>query len=159
MKFKILGIATICATFVVGGLMKSAVSHTGATGIVKERMDNMASMGKALGAVADMFKGKRKFDPKVVSQTGDIVIKHSKSLASLFPDTKASRGSVHSEALPAVWEKNEAFNELAKSLADKAQKLKEASSSGDLKTIRSAFGQTAKVCSACHEDFRKKKEK
>ncbi len=159
MKLRTLGIATICATLTIGGLIQSAASHTGATGIVKERMDDMASMGKALGAVADMFKGKRKFDPKVVSQTGDILIEHSKSLASLFPNTKASRGSVHSEALPSVWEKNDEFNELAKSLAEKAQNLKVAAKSKDLNTIKVAFGQTAKVCSACHSDFRKKKEK
>lgn len=158
MKFKILGIATISATLAIGGLIQSAASHTGATGVVKERMDNMASMGKALGAVANMFKGKREFDPKVVSQTGDIVIKHSKSLTSLFPNTKASRGSVHSEALPAVWEKNDEFLNLAKSLEEKAEILKLVAAGGDLKKIKIAFGQTAKVCSACHSDFRKKKE-
>ena len=158
MKFKTLGIATICATLAIGGLIQSAASHTGATGIVKERMDNMSSMGKALGAVADMFKGKRKFEPKVVSQTGDILIEHSKSLVSLFPNTKASRGSVHSEALPAVWEKNDEFLNLVKSLEEKARILKLVAAGGDLKTIKVAFGQTAKVCSACHEDFRKKKE-
>ena len=158
MKFKTLGITTICATFAYGGLIQSAASHTGATGIVKERMDNMMSMGKALGAVADMFKGKRKFDPKVVSQTGDILIKHSQSLSKLFPNTKASRGGSHTAALPAIWEKNDAFNELAKSLEEKAEILKLVPAGGDMKKIKIAFGQTAKVCSACHSDFRKKKE-
>jgi len=158
MKFKTLGITTICATLAIGGLIQSAASHTGATGVVKERMDNMLSMGKALGAVADMFKGKRKFEPKVVSQTGDILIEHSKSLSNLFPNTEASRGGSHTAALPAVWEKNDEFSNLAKSLEEKAMVLKLVAAGGDLKNIKIAFGQTAKVCSACHSDFRKKKE-
>ncbi len=157
MKFKSLKITTVCAAILIGGFMQSAAGHNGATGIIKERMDNMITMGKALGAVADMLKGKRDFDAKVVSQTGDVIIQHSKSLGSLFPDTNESRHGKHSAALPVVWEKNDAFLALAKSLEEKAEILKTVASGGELKMVKIAFGQTAKTCSACHADFRKKK--
>lgn len=158
MKFRTLGITTICAIMAIGGLIQSAASHSGATGIVKERMDNMINMGKALGAVADMFKGKRNFDPNIVSRTGDILIEHSKLLNVQFPDNHDSREGSNTAALPAVWDKNDEFLALAKSLEEKAEALKLIADSGNLKNIKIAFGQTAKVCSACHADFRKKKE-
>jgi cytochrome c556 len=158
MKFKTLGITTICATLAIAGLVQSAASHGGATGIVKERMDNMVTMGKALGAVADMLKGKRDFDSEVVAHTGDIIIEHSQSLGELFPNTDASRGGSNTAALPAVWDQNDAFLALAKSLEEKAEILKIVADGGDLKNVKIAFGQTAKACSACHADFRKKKE-
>ena len=158
MKYKTLTITTVCAVLAIGGFMQSAAGHGGATGIVKERMDNMVIMGKALGAVADMIKGKRSFDADVVSKTGDTIIHHSKDLGRLFPDTKASRHGKHSAALPVVWEKNDEFLALAKSLEEKADILKTVAATGDLKKVKIAFGQTAKTCSACHADFRKKKE-
>ena len=158
MKFKTLGITTICATLVIGGLIQSAASHTGATGVVKERMDNMMSMGKALGAVADILKGKRDFDPNVVLLTGEIIIRHSKLMETQFPDTQDSRVGSNTAALPAVWDNNGEFLALAKSLEEKAEILKLVAEGGDLKQIKIAFGQTAKACFACHSDFRKKKE-
>ena len=158
MKFNSLTITTICATVAIAGLIQTAAGHNGATGIVKERMDGMVVMGKALGAIADMFKGKRDFDAKTVAQSGDTLIKHAKTLGDLFPDTKASRPGKHSAALSVVWEKNDAFLALAKSLGEKAEGLKLAADSGDQQKVKMAFGQTAKVCSACHEGFRKPKE-
>ena len=158
MNFKSLAITTIYATIVVAGLTQKAASHVDATGIVKERMDGMVVMGKALGAIADMFKGKSDFDAKIVTQSGDTLIKHAKTLGVLFPDTKASRPGKHSAALSVVWEKSDAFLALAKSLGEKAEDLKLAAASGDQQKVKMAFGQTAKVCSACHEGFRKPKE-
>ncbi len=158
MKFKFLKITTLSAAIMIGGFAQTATSHTGAMGIIKERMDNMVIMGKALGAVADMLKGKRDFDAGVVSQTGDVLIQHSKTMGSLFPDTEESRLGKYSAALPVVWEKNDEFLALAKSLEEKAEILKTVASGGDLKMIKVAFGQTAKTCSACHADFRKKKD-
>ncbi len=135
-----------------------ALGHSGATGIVKERMDDMVAMGKALGSIADMFKGKTGFSAATVVTASDIIIEHSAGLEKLFPDTKESRTGSHTEALPAIWQNNGDFNALAKALGVEAAALKKSGDSGDQGMIRKQFSKTAKACSACHKDYRKKKE-
>ncbi len=116
------------------------------------------AMGKAMGSVADMFKGKRPFDAADVATAGDDIIKHSARLGELFPDTEASRLGKHTAALPAIWQDKDAFLSLATELKQRAESLKAAASTGDQDKIKAAFAKTAKSCSSCHADFRKKKE-
>ncbi len=155
---KLPGIVAIAATISLSVFTFNALGHGGATGIVKQRMDDMVAMGKAMGSIADMFKGKRMFLASDVAKAGDIIKGHSAELGRLFPDTKASRQSPHSDALPSVWEKNSEFLALAKKLGERADSLRKAAATNDQNIIRAAFAKTAKVCSACHEGFRKKKE-
>jgi cytochrome c556 len=148
----------IAATVSLSIFTFNALSHGGATGIVKERMDDMVAMGKAMGSVAGMIKKKTKFSFSGVSSAANTIAGHSAELGRLFPDTEASRKSPHSDALPSVWEKKAEFLALAKSLGEEAGNLKMTAGTKDQKTVRAAFAKTAKVCSACHTDFRKKKE-
>ena len=146
--------AALLSAFVI----TSAPAHEGATGIVKERMESMKAMGKAMGAVADMFKGKRAFDPAVAGATADLIGKHAAMIVDKFPDSDESRKSMHSEALPVIWERRADFDKLAEDLQTKAVGFGEVAASGEEAAIRAAFGKMAKVCTACHEDFRKKKQ-
>ena len=148
----ILGASAIAITLAVG-----AFAHGGATGIVKERMDGMMAMGKALGTVADMFKGKTAFDADQVAAAAKIVEGHSAEMGALFPDTKASREGKGTEALPSIWENKDEFLALASALESKSADLAKVAASNDQSQIRRAFGEMAKTCSACHSDYRKAK--
>ena len=55
---------TITAGLIVCSFLLAdlANSHSGATGVVKERMDAMTDRGDKSKLVADMFKGKTEFD-------------------------------------------------------------------------------------------------
>ncbi len=136
----------------------AALAHGGATGIVKQRMDGMMAMGKALTAVGDMFKGKTTFDPQQVSNSADIVRQHAAEMGKLFPDTKASRKGKGTEALPAIWQKMDEFLALADDLDARAVDLKAVSQIGDKRKIRIEFAKLSKTCASCHTDFRKPKK-
>lgn len=103
---------TMAAIFVAGTVI-AAYGHGGATGIVKERMDGMMAMGKALSVVADMFKGKTGFDGVKIGDAAKIVRAHAAEIDGLFPDTEASRKGKGTEALPAVWDKRSDFTAIA----------------------------------------------
>ncbi len=148
----------IAAITLLAILPHVAEGHGGATGIVKQRMDAMAAMGKAMGAVADMFKGKRDFSADDVSKAGEIIIRHTSEIDALFPDNTDSRNNKHSDALPAVWQRRDEFSNLVKELGQQVDRLRQAAALGDQSPIRAEFGKTAKICSSCHQDFRKKKE-
>ena len=148
-------------TLIVLGLLATmataALAHGGATGIVKQRMDGMMAMGKALGAVADMFKGKTPFNPATVANSADIVTQHGREMSALFPDTEQSRNGTGTEALPNIWQDLATFNRLTKELEIGAKDLKAAALNADQSAVRAAFAKVAKTCSACHRDFRKPK--
>lgn len=148
---------TLAACILIAGAGCSAVAfaHGGATGIVKERMDGMMAMGKALGIVADMFKGKTSFNAAQVTSAAKTVEIHAAEMIELFPDTKHSRQGKGTEALPAIWQDKDEFNALARLLETKSQELGQIAASGDQVQVRRAFAEAAKVCSACHQDYRK----
>ncbi|MEP1206212.1 MAG: cytochrome c [Rhizobiaceae bacterium] len=149
---------TILTAFLVStAAITLAFAHGGATGIVKQRMDGMMAMGKSLGAVADMFKGKRQYDAEIVAQSADTLKQHAVEIETLFPDSKASREGKATEALPEIWQRNDEFMAIAAQLVAAADQLKLVAGSSDQQAARQAFAGVAKTCSTCHRDFRKPK--
>lgn len=155
MKKKTIAAGMIAASALI---TVGALAHGGATGIVKDRMDGMMAMGKALGTVADMFKGNAAFDAAKVAEAARIVEGHAAEMGSLFPDTKASREGKGTEALPSIWENKGDFLAIAKDLENKSADLAMVAATNDQAQIRRSFGEMAKTCSACHSDYRKAKD-
>ena len=148
----------IAATTALSLIAAAAFAHGGATGIVKERMDGMMAMGKALTAVGDMFKGKTEFNPTKVEASSVVIKQHAVEIGRLFPDTEASRKGKGTEALPAIWEKPDSFLALAKELEKRSDELADLAKTGDKRKIRVGFAKLSKTCASCHTDYRKPKE-
>ncbi|OMH31753.1 cytochrome c [Motiliproteus sp. MSK22-1] len=133
-----------------------ASAHSGATGIVKERMDAMKDMSDQMKVMGDMIKGKQAFDVQAFIDGSAIVAKHSPEIPGLFP--KGSGGH-QSEALAKLWNEWERFEVKAKRTAEEADKLSELSKSGaDQNALRKQFVMLGKSCKSCHKDYRKKKK-
>ena len=135
-------------------MRKKRMLHSGATGIVKERMDAMKAIGKAMKTLGAMAKGEAAFDAPKVQAASKIISGHADALDRLFPDTKASRKSHVTEAAPAIWADKPAFLALAREMAQAADGLEKVGASGDLGASMKALGAT---CKGCHEKFRVKK--
>jgi len=146
--------------FVFSVLLASIVySHSGATGIVKERMDAMADMGDKSKLVADMFKGKSEFNRKTLVDAADAFALHGARMAELFPDTKESRTGSKTEALPRIWEEWDEFSKQVTEFVERSESLKNTvSTTEDERQLKKAFFQTTKGCSGCHKRFRKPKK-
>ena len=135
------------------------LAHEGATGIVKQRMDSMSEMGDAVKVIADMAKGKSEFNIEAVRASTKVLSSHAGNIVDHFPDSEESRNSHVSEALPAIWESWEKFEQQAEDLKDAVIELEnKAALELDARTLRIVFARTAKACSACHDDFRKPQE-
>lgn len=140
-----------------------ALAHTGAMGIVKERMDGMSILGDHAKVVGDMLKGKASFDLVVVEEAAEAFVIHGDRIPTLFPNTDNSRESIATEALPAIWNNwddfvalAEKFTEDSQSLLNVANDLNDSTLSVDeqSRAVRSVFFKAAKNCSACHEQYR-----
>jgi len=152
-------IRTLLVTATIGSAtIAAAFAHGGATGIVKERMDGMMAMGKALTSVGDMFKGKSEFNPEKIAAAADIVKLHAVNIDKLFPDTKASRTGKGTEALPTVWNDRDGFLAIAVELEKRADELNAIAATGDKRKIRIGFAKVSKSCASCHTDYRKPKK-
>lgn len=147
------GLVAALALGVSGGLH----AHSGAMGIVKERMDVMKAIGKAMKSLGAMAKGEAKLREKRVRSAAKAIADHSAKIEALFPDTPKSRKGHLTEAAPAIWENNEEFLALTEQMAKNAQSLEAAADGLDRKGLGKFVGKLANDCKACHQKFRIKK--
>jgi cytochrome c556 len=134
------------AALTVGG-----VAAWAADDVIQTRRDDMKEMGQSLKAIKGIIDSS--------GSAADVVAPANKIaevaglIPSLFP-----KGSDQGKtgALPAIWEQPDAFAKHADDLKSEATMLASAGQSGDLATVRAQFDKTAKMCGACHQDFRKK---
>jgi cytochrome c556 len=145
--------AWIKAVGVVAVLTAGGVTAWAADDIIKTREADMKEMGKNLKAIKGIIdSGGNAAD--VVAPANKIA-EIAGLIPSLFP-----KGSDQGKtgALPVIWEKWDEFTKHADDLKSEATMLASAGQSGDLATVRAQFDKTAKMCGACHKDFRKKED-
>ena len=144
-------LAASISVFVAG----VALAHSGATGIVKERMMAMKEIAAATKSIATLDWENVETARAELKMNAVVLNKHASEIEKLFPE-----GSIKgpSEAIPAIWDRPDEFQKIAKLLetasAQLAKKSGEASSKSDIQPL---FLQIAGTCKGCHQDFRKKK--
>lgn len=130
----------------------AALSHSGASGVVKDRMDVMSKIAKSMKTIGAMMKGEAAFDAGVVKASAKEIAMHSKHIPHLFPKGSTQKPS---EALPAIWTDWDTFLKLAEDMETSAGALAAASEgAADAGKVGPQFGALAKTCKACHSDFR-----
>ena len=123
----------------------AALGHEGATGIVKQRMDEMEQIGRAVKRINERLKSKRGL-AEIHTAAGRV--------PTLFP---AGSRDGHSDARAAVWERWPEFVAAARSLGAEAEKLAAAAQSGQEPAITAQFRSMTRTCSGCHDVFRAKR--
>ncbi|MEM7025179.1 MAG: cytochrome c [Pseudomonadota bacterium] len=176
MKQRLIGL-TLLGTILADG--SPAMAHSGATGVVKERMDLMEIIGRQMKVLSAVFKGEVDYDPQVVREAAAAIGDHAgDKVAALFPEDSLAPPT---EALPAIWLNWERFTLLSRQLASYSDALVQAvnNPSGSEATVGSVpmlgatedvdpaalatmapevvFLHLAQTCSACHREFRTKK--
>ena len=127
-------------------------AHDGATGVVKERMKLMSTLGKSMKTMSAMVRGKVPHDAEKLRQAALSIADHGgPRMTALFPE-----GSMQapSEARPEIWQDWKSFSALADEVRARALAVAEA---GDDQR-KAAFRSLSRTCSGCHKDFRKKKK-
>lgn len=108
---------TVIATLTVGTLALGtavAFAHGGATGIVKERMDQMVVLKDAMKVLKNELAAGGTYDAETVIAAAREVKSHSgEALTAKFPEGSLSKAS---EALPSIWTDWERFSQMAADL-------------------------------------------
>lgn len=106
----------------------AALAHSGATGVMKERMDAMSEMGNEMKRLVPMMRSQAEYDPDVVRSAADTMIGHAGTqMTELFPEGSNAEPS---EALDAIWDDWEEFAALAEALRTSAEGMKLAADNG-----------------------------
>ena len=59
-------------------------AHDGATGVIKQRMDMMGEIAKAMKSIGQMIKGEQAYNSEVATAAAREIEKHSEGLLQLF---------------------------------------------------------------------------
>ncbi|WP_156111709.1 c-type cytochrome [Thalassospira australica] len=147
---KIVAGAAIALTM---GCSIAAIAHEGATGVVKERMEGMKSIGQQVKIMVPMLKGTLPYDPVQVEKSAGIIESHSgETFTALFPE--GSNGHP-SEALSDIWDDWSDFKALSDELNATAAALKSVAANGGAEgDFKAALGTMLKTCKSCHSDYR-----
>lgn len=106
----------------------TALAHTGATGVVLERMKGMTALKDTVAELAPMIQGAVPYDTFIVSEGASVIASHAgETMLSLFPD-----GSLEGKtfAKPEIWSDWQKFATLAEELKAYADALALAAPNG-----------------------------
>jgi cytochrome c556 len=119
---------------------------------VKYRKASLTVMGNHFSRIGAMANGRAPFDAKVAAESAAIVETMSKLPWEGFV---AGTDKGDTAALPAVWAEQAKFKEGSDKLQTATAQLAAAAKTGNLDSVKTAFGATAQTCKACHDAFRK----
>lgn len=147
------------------------IAHRDATGIVKQRMDAMEDMGRAMKALRAMMRGSQLYDAERVRTYAKVIAGHGdRKLTALFPE-----GSLQSptRAKSSIWDDWERFAAMARELAVHAVALADAASNERpggasppeepaareraAMSPDAVFTRLQKNCADCHRAFRERR--
>lgn len=133
-----------------------AMAHEGATGVVKQRMEFMKSLGQAMKGFGDMLKGKTAYEPALAAEYASTIGAHSQRLLDQFPE---GSNQPPSEALPEIWQDWPEFEKISRRLEAESTALA-ATVNGPEKAaaVLAQYVKVGKACGACHERFRVPKD-
>jgi cytochrome c556 len=134
---------------IVGVLMAASISaHEHAAGLVKERMDAMEGMAKAMKAITQRIRDNR--DVELVKADARSINTLAQTMTFMFPP----RSNQHpSEARGSIWQNWSDFEAKAKSLVVESGKLANADAR-DAKSLAIQARAVSQACGKCHEKYR-----
>ncbi|MBT6122502.1 MAG: cytochrome c [Candidatus Puniceispirillum sp.] len=124
-------------------------AHDGATGIVKERMDNFKATQGHLKAIGGLMGNQ---DYAAIIEHAEEIKAWAVKMPEFFPE---GSGGAPSAAKPRVWEDFDGFKAAAQAHATATQGIIDAANAEDMTALTAAFRATADSCGGCHKVFKK----
>lgn len=119
---------SLFAGLVIASLTATAWAHSGATGIVKERMDAMKDMGEAIKRLKPIMSGDAPYDAATVREAARIIrAQGGTAMTEKFPEGSTEHPS---EARAEIWRDWPEFEALARQMAEAAHGLELAAENG-----------------------------
>lgn len=145
--------AAVTLTLGIGFALDTAAQQRKPEDQIKMRKGALTVMSWNFGVIGAMAKGARPYDQaEAVKRAEAVAFMSHLPWEAFVPGTDTG----DTRAQPLIWQEGDKFKSLQERLQSETAKLVQAAKSGDAGQLKSQFGATAKACSACHDDFRKK---
>jgi len=118
---------------------------------VEYRESVFTVMGTHFGRIGAVVKGDAPYNKDDVAKNAAIV-----AMMSTLPWQAFGPGMEGGKAKSEIWSENAKFKSASEKMQLAVVDLNKAAQSGDLESIKKAFGATGASCKNCHDDFRKK---
>ncbi|MGE0100168.1 MAG: cytochrome c [Hydrogenophaga sp.] len=119
---------------------------------VKYRKAVMTLMGNHAGRIGAMANGRIPFDGKAAADSSALLETLSKLPWEAFV---AGTDKGETRAKPEIWAEQAKFKEGSDKLQVETAKLAAAAKTGNLDSVRTAFGSVGQTCKACHDAYQK----
>jgi len=144
---------------VLAGLLVAVFSsNVNADGVkpedaIKYRKSVMTVISWQFQPLGAMVKGERPFDKDVFAKNAAYLEVLSKMPLEGFV---AGSDKGETKAKPEIWTEMDKFKGGMDKLQTETAKLAQVAKTGDMNMIKAQFGETAKSCKACHDNFKSK---
>ncbi|MEA9599542.1 cytochrome c [Polynucleobacter sp. AP-Sanab-80-C2] len=118
---------------------------------IKYRQSTFTVIGNSFGKIGAVVKGEAPYNKDEVAKNAAIV-----AMLSTLPWQAFGLGTEGGKAQSDIWSDNAKFKAASEKMQLAAVDLNKAAQSGDLESIKKAFGAAGQTCKGCHDDFRKK---
>lgn len=118
---------------------------------IKYRQSVLTVMGNSFGKIGAVVKGEAPYNKDELAKNAAIV-----AMMSTLPWQAFGPGTEGGKAQSDIWSENAKFKVAQDKMQLAVVNLNTAAQSGDLESIKKAFGATGQTCKGCHDDFRKK---
>ena len=118
---------------------------------IKYRQSVFTVMRNSFGKIGAVVKGEVPYNKDEVAKNAAIV-----AMMSGLPWQAFGPGTEGGKAQSEVWSDGAKFKAASEKMQLAVVDLNKAAQSGDLESIKKAFGTAGAACKGCHDDFRKK---
>lgn len=143
--------AVSLAAFTIGAALPAAAQFAKPEDAIKYRQSALTVMGTHFGRIGAMASGKAPFDAAAAQQSAEIA-----TAMSTLPWQGFGAGTEGGKAKKEIWKETAKFKEYSDDMGKKMLALNAAAKTGNLDTIKTAFGATGGSCKTCHDAYRDK---
>jgi cytochrome c556 len=118
---------------------------------IKYRQSVFTVMSNSMGKIGAVVKGEAPYNKDDVAKNAAVIA----TLSSL-PWQAFGPGTEGGKAQSDVWSDNAKFKAASEKMQLAVADLNKAAQSGDLDSVKKAFGAAGGSCKNCHDDFKKK---
>jgi cytochrome c556 len=144
----------ILGAVAITGLMSAlpaAAQFTKPEDAIKYRKAAFTVLATHFSRIGAMTSGKAPFDAKAAADNAELALAISKLPYNAFGEG-TDKGETRAKA--EVWSEGDKFRAAAKKMQDEMTKLSAATKTGNLDTIKAAFGPVGQSCKSCHDHFK-----
>jgi cytochrome c556 len=145
--------ALVATTIMVSSAVIAQHAFNDADKAVEYRQKAFSVMQNNFAYMGDMLKGDMPFDATIFAERAETFAAMSSVPWDGFSQEGAMPGNA-TDALPAIWDNWDDFQERAEQLQVDAKALVAAAGSGNQGEMRSAFMTAAKNCKGCHDQYK-----